>query len=147
MLFLIGSAETLFSLCLFNDLDLGLFNEDIKVPHSINYTLFGSALALEFSYWLITRAILTRKYFKSYGQDRTLLYCCTIVLAHSLMTLMPCEMLIFFGYEGKQTQEFERGLLNYSWLRRIISSVRVAIQLFAVSGLMNGGFVTLACGF
>ena len=96
---------------------------------------------------MTTRPMLIYLYFKTYGRDgeQSHSYSLFVASSHSLLTLLPFEMLIFFGYEGLQTNEYDQGLINYSWLRRIVSSLRIVIQLISVTGLLAGEFVTLAC--
>lgn len=109
--------------------------------------MFGIALLLELLYYLFSRIILIRTYIKTYGNEykgRPCYYNFAVIFTHSILCLFPSEMLIFFGYEEK-SNEYEQGLLNFAWLRRIISCTRIILIWFSVSNLLAGEFVTLAC--
>jgi hypothetical protein len=92
------------------------------------------ALSLEVVYWFFTRIVLVVLYMRTYSHGRTWLHNLLILFSNSLFTFLPSEMLLFFGYHRHHCNDFEKGLLNVSWLRRIISSIRL-IMLLVVESL------------
>ena len=68
-----------------------------------------------------------------------------MAILHGIMTIMPCERLLYLYYREEKANDFDAALLNFSWLRRLISLARILIQIYAVEGLLNGGFVSSVC--
>ena len=87
------------------------------------------ALCIEIVYWVVARVVLTILYMKNFAAGRPWHKNLLIMLGHAAATIFPSEMLLFFGYHKKHSNDFEKALLNLSWLRRIISVVRVAILI------------------
>ena len=58
-------------------------------------------------------------------------------------------MLLFFCFKDKKkpASDFAIGVLNLAWLRRIISIIRLVIQLFAMNGIMVQEQVTMIAVF
>ena len=116
-------------------------NQSQRYSYQVNHTLFGYALLIELLYWFVTRLILARIYFLTYGKGQKCLFNSLTMLSKSLVTLLPTDMLLFFGYEGPH--RYEQRLLNLAWVRRIVSSSRIVVQILAVDGLLRGGeFIT-----
>lgn len=77
------------------------FLEDSRMSmYDLNLLVFGIALSLELLYWAVSRIFLTAVYIKSYSrlEGRTCCHTFSVVVTHTLMTIIPTEMLIFFGY-------------------------------------------------
>jgi hypothetical protein len=55
-------------------------------------------------------------------------------------------MVIFFGYYKVLVNDFEKALLNYAWVRRIVSTIRIlslmAIQIMAANFVLADSFVS-----
>jgi len=54
-------------------------------------------------------------------------------------------MLLFFGYNDRTSNDFKIRSINMAWGRRIVSGIRLVIQLTAVEGLLSGEYVTTVC--
>lgn len=111
-----------------------LFNQDTRPKHRVdyyylNYDVFVIALGLEVVYWFLTRIVLVVLYMRTYSNGRAWYHNLLVLLSNSLFTFLPSEMLLFFGYHRHHCTDFEKGLLNVSWLRRIISSVRIIMLI------------------
>lgn len=122
----------MYSTCLFFEVDPFTFTHNDKLStYKLNTVLFGIALFLEVLFWLIERVILSVLYLKTYAfhSDRKLSHSLLVLFVHTMLTMLPSEMLIFFGYHSKRhSSDFEMGLVNLSWVRRIVSCVRILIM-------------------
>ena len=103
---------------------------------------------MEVIYWLITRIILTFQYNKIFGGiTRPIYFSILAQITHAVATIFPCEMLIFFGYHKKQSNDYEKSLLNLSWLRRIVSLLRliimIAVQVLAHNVNISDDFISM----
>jgi hypothetical protein len=98
MLFMIGTTEMVMSVILLVLPDL----TDSKAAgyYTVNSYIFISGLLLEFFYWIFMRIHLAKLYLKTYGKLRTCSVKFLIIMFQSFVTIFPCDMLIFFGYEG-----------------------------------------------
>lgn len=87
------------SYCLFFGIYLIPPKHGMEKPQ-IDEVLFLTGITIESTFWIISRIILTILYLKEYALYQT--KCCkiTIVSIKTILTILPCEMLIFFGYEG-----------------------------------------------
>ena len=88
----------------------------------------------------MARIFLIKIYLRTYGKYRLCFGRILTIGFQSLISFLPSDMLIFFGYEG--SHKYEVTILNFAWLRRIISSVRLTITLFAIDGLLADQFIT-----
>eukprot|EP00347_Sterkiella_histriomuscorum_P014319 403361328 len=140
MLLICGGFEMFFSLCLFFDYKMIQNSKPNIEPYQVSYSIFAVGLLLEFTYWLTTRFYLGKSYIKYIGYKNTKCQNYTTIIANSILTIVPSDMLIFFGYEGHTT--YEKKMLNLAWLRRIISVIRIIFQIVAVTGMLRGEFVT-----
>lgn len=56
-------------------------------------------------------------------------------------------MLIFFGYHKKKSSDFTEALLNLSWLRRVVSLLRISVliivQVMASNVSISDDFVSM----
>lgn len=140
---LFGTLEMLYSAFMYFGSRPLEFDEDPRIKtYELNTLIFGVALAMEFMYWVISRLILTVLYLKSYMkiEGRSCFHNFTVIITHTLVTILPCEMLLFFGYHrSSHVTDFERGLLNLSWMRRIVSAIRI-LTLMGVQ-IMSSNFV------
>jgi hypothetical protein len=50
------------------------------------------------------------------------------MIAHAILTILPSDMLVFFGYnDGRRDEEFKTKWLNLAWGRRIVSVIRIIV--------------------
>ncbi|CDW74142.1 UNKNOWN [Stylonychia lemnae] len=140
MFMLIGTFEMFMAMCVFFNYQV-IENSNPNVPKfQVNHIIFASGVAIEVLYLLITRIYLGKAYFKYLRYKHTKLYCALTSIIQSIFGIIPSDMLIFFGYKGEN--EYEKKVLNLAWLRRIISLVRVSVQAFAISWVVEGEFNT-----
>jgi len=138
LLSLNGIAELLLAISLYFGYEPIHFEPVLK-HQSIGYNLYGGALLIEGFYIFVTRFILFYSYTASFGTSAAYLVIATFV---TTLTILPLEMVLFFGYIGSNTH-FEKTLLNLAWLRRIFSLSRIVVMFISVSGLVHGGMITL----
>lgn len=138
LFFILGTIEMVFSICLAFGYELVSSNK--PSDYSVNKTLFMSALSIEFVFWLISRMFLIRAHIRTHSRRRLRFTKFFIPIIQSILTFFPSDMLLFFGYEGNQ--RFSSALLNFSWVRRIVSTVRISIQIAAIKGILEGEFIT-----
>lgn len=60
-------------------------------------------------------------------------------------TILPSDMLVFFGYNDGKSDDFKTKWLNLAWGRRIVSGIRIIVQFTGINGLLNGDYVMLVC--
>ena len=125
LFFLIGSFEMILSTTLCFDLQLYKSVNDIK-KYSVNHSLFSIALILELVYYIFARVATSYTYCR-YNDNKSTCHMVTVTLIHILVTILPTEMLIFFGYNDGKSDDFKTRWLNLAWGRRIITCLRLII--------------------
>jgi len=134
-----------FVLCLyFEKYPFPLTGKNFTGEFDIQENLYLSGLILEGSYYVLSRAALAPTYFRDYYKGSSSIAAFAFI---SLITFLPSDMLVFFGYANYC--HFEKLLLNLAWLRRIVTSTRIILIMSSVTGFFAGGFVTLVffCSF
>ena len=51
---------------------------------------------------------------------------------------MPCQKALFYGYSGDWNRRILRQIAKYSWLSSLLSSVTIAVTIFASFTLFGG---------
>ena len=103
---------------------------------------------MELAYWAVTRLVLIYYYQKAISNlNRPAYHSPMVHTAHTIATILPCEMLIFFGYHKKKSNDFTEALLNLSWLRRIVSLLRISVllmvQVMAANVSISDDFISM----
>ena len=92
------------------------------------------ALIIELAFFILTRLYLSMTYWRTYDEYKTC-HKLTVILTHLITTILPSDMLIFFGYNNrKNNNDFKTKLINMAWGRRIVSCIRIIIQFTAENG-------------
>ena len=125
LFFLIGSLEMILSITLCFDLQLVLYADD-KKKFTINHNIFSLALFSELLYFLFARMYTGIQYWK-HNDHKNKCHRVTAILIHWVATILPSDMLVFFGYNDGKTDDFKTKWLNFSWGRRIVSGIRLII--------------------
>ena len=92
---------------------------------SFDLYLFG--FVLEYAYYIVSRILLAFLYLKT--MDVSICKRLSFLSLKTLITVAPCDMLLFFCYRDKKRNlsDYAAGMLNLAWLRRIVSSLRLII--------------------
>lgn len=125
MLLTSGTFEMFMSFCLFFDFKIIENSKKNIEPYSVNLLIFAIGVSIEALYWFITRIYLAKTYIKHLGNRNSTIYNISVILLQSIVSILPCEMLIFFGYTGNHS--YEKRLLNFTWLRRLVSVLRIIL--------------------
>ena len=105
LLFIVGSLELFFSVCLVAGWQIIPNAKKSTPPYVINTSIFALGMSLELVYWIICKIVLARRYVKTYGRGKTCCYKTSTIAGQSFVSILPCDMLLFFGYDG--TGSFE----------------------------------------
>jgi hypothetical protein len=107
------------------DLQLYKSINNIK-KYTVNHSLFSLALISELAYYIFARVATSYTYCR-YDDNKSSCHRVTVTLIHILATILPTEMLIFFGYNDGKSNDFKTRWLNLAWGRRIITFLRLII--------------------
>ena len=107
------------------DLQLYKSVNNIK-KYTVNHSLFSLALISELAYYIFARVTTSYTYCR-YDDNKSTWNRVTVTLIHILATILPTEMLIFFGYNDGKSNDFKTRWLNLAWGRRIITCLRLII--------------------
>jgi len=88
--------------------------------------LFSFALLSELLYYLFAR-IYTAKFYWKYNDHRSIFYRIFTSITHAILTILPSDMLVFFGYNDGRSDDFKTKWLNMAWGRRIVSIIRLVV--------------------
>lgn len=64
--------------------------------------LFVIGITIELCYWIFTRIILCLVYRNTYGLYKSTISTYISIFTTTIITFLPSDMIIFFGYEGNQ---------------------------------------------
>ena len=84
------------------------------------------AITLELVYYFFSRVVTSFSYWRK-NNDKPVWHRVIVILIHCFATVLPSEMLIFFGYNDGKSNDFKTKWLNLAWGRRITTVIRLII--------------------
>ena len=101
IMFLIGGTIEMFlSVCLFFDFKVIENTKTNIEPYKVNYWIFAFGLLIELIYWVAVRIYLAKSYIKYCGNRYSKLYRISVIATQTIVSIIPSDMLVFFGYSG-----------------------------------------------
>ena len=88
--------------------------------------MFSFALISELLYYIFAR-IYTASIHWKLNDHKSKFHRIITSISHVIVTILPSDMLVFFGYNDGINDIFKTKWLNMAWGRRIVSVIRILV--------------------